>query len=116
MIRTSASVARPPAIYSIDGTDAGFDPIDHTKIDPRLGTWDDLRMLGKHVEIMADLIVNHVSSRSPQFLDYYEHGGQSRYAAMFLTYTSVFGNGARESDLIAPVSATPRSTLHAPMN
>src|SRR5205809_6479415 len=89
-----------PFFFPIDGADAGFDPIDHTRVDPRLGTWDDVRALGEDVEIMADLIVNHVSSRSPQFLDYDERGDESRYAGMFLTYSKVFGDGARESELL----------------
>ena len=29
-----------PFYYPIHGADAGFDPIDHTKIDPCLGSWD----------------------------------------------------------------------------
>ena len=89
-----------PFFYPIDGADAGFDPIDHTKVDPRLGAWEDVRALGEHVEIMADLIVNHISSRSPQFLDYDKRGDASPFAGMFLTYTSVFGDGAREADLL----------------
>ena len=48
---------------------------------------------------MADLIVNHISSRSPQF-DYDERGDASPYSGMFLTYTRVFGEGATESDLL----------------
>ena len=89
-----------PFFHPIDGADAGFDPIDHTKVDPRLGTWDDVRALGKHIEIMADLIVNHISSRSPQFSDYDERGDASPYSGMFLTYSRVFGDGATESDLL----------------
>jgi sucrose phosphorylase len=89
-----------PFFYPIDGADAGFDPIDHATVDPRLGTWEDVRGLGEHVEIMADLIVNHISSRSPQFLDYDKHGDASPYSGMFLTYTSVFGDGAREPHLV----------------
>jgi sucrose phosphorylase len=89
-----------PFFYPIDAADAGFDPIDHTQVDPRLGTWDDVRAVGEHVEIMADLIVNHISSRSPQFLDYDERGDASPYSGMFLTYTTVFGDGAPESDLL----------------
>src|SRR5437667_11518924 len=95
-----AGVHLLPFFYPIDGADAGFDPIAHARVDPRLGTWDDVRTLGEHVEIMADLIVNHVSSRSPQFLDYSERGEESRYAGMFLTYSKVFGDGARESELL----------------
>jgi sucrose phosphorylase len=89
-----------PFFYPIDGADAGFDPIDHTRVDPRLGGWDDVRALGEHTEIMADLIVNHISSRSPQFLDYKDHGDESPYSEMFLTYERVFGQGALESDLL----------------
>ena len=89
-----------PFFYPIDGADAGFDPIDHTRVDPQLGTWDDVRALGEHVEIMADLIVNHISSRSLQFLDYDQRGNESPYAGMFLTYTTVFRQGAREADLL----------------
>ena len=29
------------------GADAGFDPIDHTKVDERLGSWDDVAELSK---------------------------------------------------------------------
>jgi sucrose phosphorylase len=89
-----------PFFYPIDGADAGFDPIDHARVDPRLGTWDDVRTLGEHVEIMADLIVNHISSSSPQFLDYDERGDESPYAGMFLSYAYVFGKGAQEADLL----------------
>jgi len=51
-----------PFFDPIDGADAGFDPIDHSCVDPRLGSWEDLRALGSHLELMADLIVNHGSS------------------------------------------------------
>jgi len=89
-----------PFFWPIDGADSGFDPIDHTKVDPRLGSWDDVRALGNGAEIMADLIVNHISSRSPQYLDFSERGEESSYAGMFLTFGRVFPNGARESDLL----------------
>jgi sucrose phosphorylase len=89
-----------PFFWPVDGADAGFDPIDHGKVDSRLGTWDDVRALSDRTEVMADLIVNHISSRSPQFLDFYERGGASSYAGMFLTLGRVFPNGARESDLL----------------
>ena len=90
-----------PFYYPIDGEDAGFDPIDHQRIDPRLGAWPDLKDLGNEVEIMADLIVNHVSAQSFQFQDYLEKGENSPYASMFLSYASVFPNGAKESDILA---------------
>jgi sucrose phosphorylase len=89
-----------PFFDPIDGADAGFDPIDHTRVDPRLGSWDDLRALGGRLELMADLIVNHVSSQSPQFQDVLENGANSPYAGMFLTYDRVFPQGATEADLL----------------
>lgn len=90
-----------PFFHPIDGADAGFDPIDHTQVDPRLGTWDDVAALAARTDVMADVIVNHISSRSPQFEDYDQRGDDSPYAGMFLTYARVFANGARESDLLA---------------
>jgi sucrose phosphorylase len=90
-----------PFFHPIDGADAGFDPIDHTRVDPRLGTWDDVRALAADGDVMADVIVNHVSRRSPEFEDYDARGEDSPFAGMFLTYDRVFPRGARESDLLA---------------
>jgi len=90
-----------PFYYPIHGTDAGFDPIDHTQIDPCLGSWADIKELGQDLDLMADLIVNHVSSASPQFMDYSEKGDASIYNGMFLTMDSIFPNGATEADLLA---------------
>ena len=90
-----------PFFLPIDGVDAGFDPIDHTAIDPKLGDWDDLSALGRTLDLMADLIVNHVSRDSPQFQDYCRQGSASPYAGMFLTYDRVFPGGATEADLLS---------------
>lgn len=90
-----------PFYHPIDGTDAGFDPIDHTQVDERLGDWDDIRSLSTHVEVMADVIVNHISNRSPQFLDYSTHGAASPFDGLFLTLDSVFPQGVSEKDLLS---------------
>jgi sucrose phosphorylase len=90
-----------PFFHPIDGADAGFDPIDHTQVDRRLGTWDDVTALAAQTELMGDVIVNHVSSRSPQFEDFHARGSDSPFAGMFLTYDRVFPQGARGSDLLA---------------
>ena len=89
-----------PFYYPIDGSDAGFDPIDHTQVDPRLGGWDDVRALSSHVEVMADVIVNHMSSDSPQFQDLSAKGKDSAYDGLFLTLDRVFPQGATEADLL----------------
>jgi len=89
-----------PFYWPIDGADAGFDPIDHTQPDARLGSWDDVRALAEGRDLVADLIVNHVSSRSPQFDDFRQRADASAYRDLFLTYGRVFPNGASESDLL----------------
>lgn len=90
-----------PFFHPIDGADAGFDPIDHTQVAPRLGDWYDVRRLAEEVDVMGDVIVNHMSSQSPQFLDYAERGDDSPYAGLFLGLDDVFPNGATEADLLA---------------
>jgi sucrose phosphorylase len=90
-----------PFFHPIDGADAGFDPIDHTRVDARLGDWEDVRSLAADAQLMADVIVNHVSSRSPQFQDYLAHGAGSRYDGLFLTQESVFPHGATAQELQA---------------
>jgi sucrose phosphorylase len=90
-----------PFFTPVDGADAGFDPTDHTQVDARLGTWEDVRELAGTVELVADLIVNHISSSSPQFLDFSKKGKASRYAGMFLTFDRVFPKGALDSDILS---------------
>src|SRR5580658_1742568 len=89
-----------PFFLPIDGADAGFDPIDHTQVDPRLGSWDDVRALAERTDLMADLIVNHISIQSPQFADFRKRGSASFYAFMFLPYGRVFPEGATEAELL----------------
>jgi sucrose phosphorylase len=90
-----------PFFHRIDGADAGFDPIDHTRVDERLGTWADVRALAGDVDVMADVIVNHVSTESPQFRDWVQHGDASPFAGLFLTYDSVYPQGATQDDLLS---------------
>jgi sucrose phosphorylase len=89
-----------PFFTPYDGADAGFDPVDHTAVDPRLGGWEDIHALGERYDTVVDLIVNHVSADSVQFRDVLERGSASPHAGMFLTYASVFPDGATESDLL----------------
>jgi sucrose phosphorylase len=90
-----------PFFDPIDGADAGFDPIDHTQVDPRLGNWNDVKALGQNTELVADLIVNHVSRHSPQCRDLLQHGKASPWQDLFLTRDRVFPDGATAKDLKA---------------
>lgn len=79
-----------PFFDPIDGADAGFDPIDHTRVDPRLGNWQDVAAIGADYSVMADLIVNHVSSDSAQFKDVRASGRASPHWELFLRKDDIF--------------------------
>ena len=88
-----------PFFHPYDGDDAGFDPIDHTMVDPRLGVWADFNRISDTHELTADLIVNHASYLSPEFVDWQQKGDESEFAGMFLTFDVVFPNGANEDQI-----------------
>jgi sucrose phosphorylase len=90
-----------PFFDPIDAADAGFDPRDHLRVDPRLGDWGDVAALAAEIDVMADLIVNHVSRDSPQFRDFETRGSASPYADLFLTRERVFPHGATHAELEA---------------
>lgn len=90
-----------PFYTPFDGADAGFDPVDHRSVDPRLGSWNDLCRLAESHDVMADLIVNHVSDGSIEFRDFLAHGNESAFAGMFLDSDTVFPGGALESEVQA---------------
>ncbi len=89
-----------PFFHPIDGTDTGFDPIDHTQVDSRIGSWEDIQSLSGIIDIMGDVIVNHMSAQSPQFLNYLEHGEESSFSDLFLTLDKVFPKGVNEKELL----------------
>ncbi len=51
-------------------SDDGFAVIDYTQVDPELGDWDDINALSQDFKLMADLVINHVSSQSLWFRNY----------------------------------------------
>ena len=101
-----------PFFHKYDGADAGFDPIDHRQTDARLGSWTDVKNLSRAAELMADLIVNHVSSESPQFADVVKMGMASPYAGMFLKMDDVFPQGASKADLLRIYRPRPGDSLY----
>ncbi len=101
-----------PFYVPIDGSDAGFDPIDHTTVDPRVGSWVDVQSLGVDRDVMADLIVNHVSNRSGAFADWKRHGEESPFATMFLTPERVFGGVPTDAEERAIYRPRPTPLFH----
>lgn len=88
-----------PFFTPINGADAGFDPIDHGRVDSAVGTWEDIHRLSRDVNITADLIVNHISIESHQFKDYSKNGDASKFAGLFIRLEDVFPQGATEQEL-----------------
>ena len=51
-------------------SDSGFAVKDHYKIDPRLGTWSDVRRISHISNVMGDLVINHSSARGLWFSNF----------------------------------------------
>jgi len=63
-------------------SDDGFSVIDFRQVDSRLGDWPQLRQLSQHVDLMYDLVLNHISQQSEWFQRYLQ--GDPRYANWFI--------------------------------
>lgn len=81
-----------PFFDPIDGSDAGFDPIDHLAVDEQLGSWADVSSIAGTHAVMADMIVNHVSADSAQFRDVRDNGEASPHWNLFLRKATVYGS------------------------
>ncbi|MBP2016899.1 sucrose phosphorylase [Symbiobacterium terraclitae] len=73
--------------------DRGFAPLTYSEIEPAFGTWDDVRAIGRHHDILVDVMVNHISQRSPYFQDFLRHGRASRWADLFITLEKIWPDG-----------------------
>ncbi len=73
--------------------DRGFAVINYDKVDPTLGTWDDIDRLGEKYYLMADFMLNHVSIRCAEFKDYMKNGDASPYKGMFIDWNEFWPNG-----------------------
>lgn len=62
-------------------SDDGFSVIDYRAVDPALGDWDDIRDLGHTLDLMFDLVLNHVSQQSDWFQQYRQ--GREPYVHYF---------------------------------
>ena len=48
-------------------SDDGFSVIDYLQVNPELGNWEDVKAIAKDFDLMADLVLNHISSQSDWF-------------------------------------------------
>ncbi len=51
-------------------SDDGFAVIDYCAVDEVAGTWGDIELMGSRYRLMADLVINHASSRSAWFQNF----------------------------------------------
>lgn len=83
--------------------DRGFAPITYYEIDPRFGTWEDIRRLGERHDVVLDLMINHISRQSLQFQDFERVGRRSPHADLFITVDKIWPGGdppRKDIDLI----------------
>jgi sucrose phosphorylase len=83
--------------------DRGFGPLTHLEVDPKFGSWSDIRKIASKFDLTADLVVNHISDKSIYFQDFLDHGRQSKYADMFLTMDKFFPDGVVDQELMSQV-------------
>ena len=83
--------------------DRGFAPVTYREIDPRFGTFDDVRRIGERHDVVLDLMINHVSRRSAEFRDFERLGRASRFADLFITLDKVWPDGPPPETDIAQI-------------
>jgi len=79
-----------PILAARPGSTHGYDVVDPTRINPEIGTIDDLRGLASDLHsrglgIVLDIVPNHmgIGTSNPYWEDVLTHGLHSRYAAWF---------------------------------
>ena len=80
-----------PILEARPGSTHGYDTVDHTRINPELGTLDDFRRMAgtlraAGLSIILDIVPNHMGvggDRNALWLDVLEWGRGSRYAEWF---------------------------------
>lgn len=94
-------------------SDDGFSVIHYREVDPVLGDWSHIRELASHYDLMADLVLNHVSRESLWFVDYLTGSLPGRdYFIEVDPETDVSQvTRPRSSPLLVPIS-TRRGTRH----
>ena len=92
-----------PTFFNSD-LDRGFSIIDYNINEELVGSddLDDLKKLG--IQIKLDMVLNHLSVRSPQFIDLLRNGSESPYREFFIDWNEFWkGHGTMgESDHVVP--------------
>lgn len=73
--------------------DRGFAPVTYLEIDPKHGSWENIRSLSEQYDIMLDLMVNHISAKSVWFQDFLSKGRNSEFKDLFITLEKLWKDG-----------------------
>src|SRR5206468_49133 len=74
--------------------DRGFAPLTYFEIDPRFGSWADIERIARRHDVLLDLMINHLSRRSPEFREFERLGRASPSADLFITLDKVWPDGS----------------------
>lgn len=94
-------------------SDDGFAVADFEAVNPHLGTWDEIRNLATDHRLMFDLVINHISSQHPWFLNYQRGADPGRDYFIEVNPGTELTDVVRPrtSPLLCPVE-TPEGTRH----
>lgn len=66
-------------------SDRGFSVIDFSRVEPSFGSWKDIAKIAKNYRLMADLVLNHVSTKSRWFQRFLK--GNKKYWHYFIHFS-----------------------------
>jgi len=66
-------------------SDRGFSVVDFNQVKHEFGTWEDIENIGKNYRIMADLVLNHVSTESFWFQEFLK--GNPKFTDYFISFS-----------------------------
>ena len=94
-------------------SDSGFAVKDHYQVDKKLGDWSDISRLSKNTNIMADVVINHASSKGLWFKNFLTNKSPGK--EYFLTVNKKFDISKvvrpRENRLLKKVSIFKKDNL-----
>jgi len=73
--------------------DRGFAPLNYSEIEPRFGSWADVERIARGLDVLLDVMINHLSRHSPEFEAFARSGRASDSADLFVTLDKVWPAG-----------------------
>ncbi|GAK53873.1 sucrose phosphorylase [Candidatus Moduliflexus flocculans] len=107
MLRTHFADICPGGVHILppfpSSGDRGFAPLTYLEIEPKFGTWEDIREIGEQFDVLLDLMVNHISRQSAFFQDFLKKGRASEYADLFITLDKLWPDGTPKSEDLSKI-------------